>query len=278
MRSDPDLLRDRKLDGVRHHRAFEAREFVLWASREGFCRNAEQGHQLGTALIKANLIRRIDWAPVFVYPEAGSSCLLYQLRTRPSGDDRDQETDSAILDQWDYEWGNDRPGRRQQGGHNGLTDPVFKLRFQSLCLQWTQESREAMTDWLAQLNLATQPEMPKVQKQDLPALSSSPQTRPAGSVVQAASESHDVAGHEESLVEYLKRTANGEVMGEIGKQQDPVEKVADSGQFHIAWIIEVNYRSISYSSALIHLLIHFAKQLHKLSLLCFGDSLFHSAS
>lgn len=247
MKASPGLLRDRVSNNQRHRRVFEAGEFVLWAVQEGVCRDANHGRELGTALMNANLIRRIDWAPLFVDPDSGGSHFLYQLRTLPE-EPEDQIADFRTRDQWSYEWGNDRPGRRQQSKESGNVDSQFKLRFQSLCLQWTQESREAMTDWLAQFNLATQPATTKVQRLNTTANSSSPRCGPAASELQASSTSPKcTSAHEESLVEFLKRTANGEVsFGDISKSGDAVEEDTTSGPFQVAWIIEVSPDAFSF--------------------------------
>ena len=245
MNAAPGLLRDRIQGNGRYLRAVEAGEFVSWAIKEKLCENAVGGRELGTALLKEGLIRRVDWAPVFVDPAAGGSHHLYQLRAKPNEIATDGslnnavQRDGVVWDQWSNEWGNTRPGRLAEENQEGLVGPLFKLRFQSLRLQWTQESREAMTDWLTQFSLATQPASPAENARKASGHTMSPHNGPDASYEQHVSiPAHDDT-REESLIQYLKRTANGEAPTGVASNQGDACRT-NMSSWNIAWVIEVH--------------------------------------
>ena len=238
MKESPGLLRTQDFEGRRYISVVRAGELIDWAVRDQLCKDDVRGRELGAALLKQGLIRHVDWSPIFLDPAAGGINQLFQVRKRLDGvENKDYEP----VDTWSYEWGHARPGRQTHASGERDSGPLFKLCFQALCLQWTQESREAMTDWLTQLTLATKPGHHSAQVNTCPATLCSQQSDQNGSNVHTA-ESPPLRAvvQEESLVEFLRRTAHEETPASDGGMQSDMEgrdKVASF--FDVAWVIEV---------------------------------------
>jgi hypothetical protein len=235
MKESPGLLRTHDFDGRRFNFAVRASEFIEWAMREQLCKNHIAGCELGAALLKQGLIRHVDWSPVFCDPTAAGIDQLYQLRTRP---EEVGDKDSESVDSWSYEWGHARPGRQSHISGERCSGPLFKLCFQALCLQWTQESREAMTDWLTQLSLATKSGHHGAQASTGSVPPCSQQCDP--NVHTAESPPLRAVVQEESLVDFLRRTAHEETPATDGGVQSDLEgRDGVASLFDVAWVIEV---------------------------------------
>ncbi len=245
MKESAELLRTQDLDGRRIISAVRAWEFIEWAVREQLCKDQAAARELGAALLKAGLIRDVGWSPVFLDPTAGGMHQLFQLRLVGNSDLLE------CVDSWSYEWGHARPGRQSHVSGERGSGPLFKLCFQALCLQWTQESREAMTDWLTQLTLATQRGHDSTQPSSCPEQSCPQQCDPNGSNVNTAeSQPLRAVVQEESLVEFLRRTAHEETPATDGGVQSDLEgRDGVASLFDVAWVIEVCNMNILTCSA-----------------------------
>ena len=166
-RSDlSEMLSDLRASGVIHDHTYRFKvyrsvflgsQFVDWALLETACTTRGEAVALGQALLDLHLLRSI---PASLRFEDGPS--FYRVR------DQQAKTPAAADDNmttWSKSWGRLRqPALWSNRGVGGTTaeaepstTPAYKLLMKKLCLQWTEESKEVLNNWLKELSLATRP-------------------------------------------------------------------------------------------------------------------------
>jgi len=166
-RSDlSEMLSDLRASGVIHDHTYRFKvyrsvflgsQFVDWALLETACTTRGEAVALGQVLLDLHLLRSI---PASLRFEDGPS--FYRVR------DQQAKTPAAADDNittWSKSWGRLREpalwSKRGVGGTTAeaepSTTPAYKLLMKKLCLQWTEESKEVLNNWLKELSLATRP-------------------------------------------------------------------------------------------------------------------------